>query len=48
MMMIWRPDLEKLKNSALDHYTSKYMTSPIEAIRVLSRRVGERGFTTLG
>jgi hypothetical protein len=35
-MMIWPPDLEKLKNSALGNYISKYMTPAIEAIRFLT------------
>jgi hypothetical protein len=35
-MMIWPPDLEKLKNSALGNYISKYMTPTIEAIRLLT------------
>jgi hypothetical protein len=35
-MMIWPPDLEKLKNPALGNYISKYMTPAIEAIRLLT------------
>ena len=35
-MMVWPPDLEWLKNSALGKYISKYMTPTIEAIRLLS------------
>jgi hypothetical protein len=35
-MMIWPPDLEKIKNSALGKYISKYMTPAIEAIRLSS------------
>jgi hypothetical protein len=35
-MMIRPLDLEKLKNSALGNYISKYMTSTIEAMRFLS------------
>lgn len=35
-MMIWPPDLERMKNSALGNYISKYMTPTIEAIRLLS------------
>jgi hypothetical protein len=32
-MMIWPPDLERLKNSSLGNYVSKYMTPTIEAVR---------------
>jgi len=35
-MMIWPPDLERLKNSSLGNYVSKYMTPTTEAIRLLS------------
>ena len=35
-MMIWPPDLERMKNSALGNYISKHMTPTIEAIRLLS------------
>lgn len=35
-MMIWPPDLERLKNSALGNYMSKYMTRIIEAVRLMT------------
>ena len=35
-MMIWPPDLERLKNSSLGKYVSKYMTPTIEAVRLLT------------
>ena len=35
-MMIWSPDLERLKNSPLGNYVSKYMTPTIEAVRFLT------------
>lgn len=35
-MMIWPPDLERLKNSSFGNYVSKYMTPTIEAVRLLS------------
>jgi hypothetical protein len=35
-MMIWPPDLERLKRSVLGQYISKYMTGTVEAIRFLS------------
>ena len=35
-MMIWPPDLERIKNSALGKYISKYMAPAIEAIRLFS------------
>jgi 3-oxoadipate enol-lactonase len=35
-MMIWPPDLERLKNSSLGNYVSKYMTPTIEAVRFLT------------
>ena len=35
-MMIWPPDLERLKNSPLGNYVSKYMTPTIEALRLLT------------
>jgi hypothetical protein len=33
-MMVWPPDLERLKNSSLGRYLSKYMTPTIEAVRL--------------
>jgi hypothetical protein len=33
VMMIWPPNLQKLKNSRLGNYVSKYMTPTIEVIR---------------
>lgn len=35
-MMIWPPDLGRLKNSSLGKYVSKYMTPTIEAVRLLT------------
>lgn len=35
-MMIWHPDLEGMKNSALGKYISKYMTPTVEVVRFLS------------
>ena len=35
-MMIWPPDLERLKNSPLGKYISEYMTPTIEAVRLLA------------
>jgi hypothetical protein len=35
-MMIWPPNLERLKNSSLGRYCSKYMTPTIEAVRLLT------------
>ena len=35
-MIIWPPDLERLKNSSLGRYVSKYMTPTIEAVRFLT------------
>jgi hypothetical protein len=35
-MMIWPPDLERLKRSVLGQCISKYMTGTVEAIRFLS------------
>ena len=35
-MMIWPPDLEKLKNSSFGKYIAKHMTPTVEAIRFLS------------
>src|SRR5215469_725885 len=35
-MMIWPPDLQRLKNSSLGRYVSKYMTRAIEAVRFLT------------
>ena len=35
-MMVWPPDLETLKSSALGNYVSKYMTRTIEAVRFLT------------
>jgi hypothetical protein len=35
-MMIWSPDLDRVKNSRLGNYISKNMTPTIEAIRLLS------------
>lgn len=35
-MMIWPPDLERLKNSSLGKYVSKHMTPGIEAVRLLT------------
>ena len=35
-MMIWPPNLEKLKNSRIGRYIAKYMTPTIEAIRLLT------------
>jgi hypothetical protein len=35
-MMVWPPDLQKLKNSALGNYISMYMSPAIEAIRLLT------------
>ena len=35
-MIIWPPNLERLKNSSLGRYVSKYMTPAIEVIRLLS------------
>jgi hypothetical protein len=35
-MMIWPPDLERLKRSVLGQYISKYMTPTVEVIRFLS------------
>ena len=35
-MMIWPPDLERLKNSPLGNYVSKYMTPTIEAVRLFT------------
>ena len=34
--MVWPPDLERLKNSSLGNYVSKYMTPTIEAVRLLT------------
>ena len=49
-MMMWPPNLEKMKNSPLGNYISKYMTSTIEAIRLLSLApmAWEHGSTPLG
>lgn len=35
-MMIWSQDLERLKNSPLGNYVSKYMTPTVEAVRFLT------------
>lgn len=35
-MMLWPPDLKRLKNSALGKYISKYMTLTIEVVRLLT------------
>jgi len=35
-MMIWLPNLERLKNSRLGNYVSKYMTPTIEVVRLLT------------
>lgn len=35
-MMIWPPDLERLRNSSLGKYVSKCMTPTIEAVRLLT------------
>lgn len=35
-MMIWPPDLERLKRSVLGQYISKFMTRTVEVIRFLS------------
>jgi hypothetical protein len=35
-MMLWPPDLKRLKNSALGKYISKYMTPTIEVVRLLT------------
>ena len=34
--MIWLPNLERLKNSRLGNYVSKYMTPTIEVVRLLT------------
>ena len=35
-MMLWPPDLERLKKSALGKYASKYMTPAAEVVRFLT------------
>jgi hypothetical protein len=35
-MMIWPPDLQRLRDSALGKYISKYMTPTVEVIRLLT------------
>jgi hypothetical protein len=47
-MMIWPPDLERLKRSMLGQYISKYMTRTVEVIRFLSLVPMACGSTTFG
>lgn len=35
-MMVWPPNVEKLKNSPTGRYIAKYMTQTIEAVRLLT------------
>ena len=35
-MMIWTPDLERIKHSAFGSYIQRYMTPAIEALRLLT------------